>query len=63
MPTLTVYSPKTFAQTVGVCVKTLQRWDKSGFLVAGRTKTGRRVYGNGHLATVRERQLRHMSTF
>jgi excisionase family DNA binding protein len=32
------------AEYLGYKVKTLQKWDRDGKLVAGRTKTGRRVY-------------------
>jgi putative resolvase len=39
-----IYSPKQFGQLVGRCVKTLQRWDREGFLVAHRYANGRRYY-------------------
>lgn len=39
-----IYKPAQFARMVGVHVKTLQRWDKAGILVAGRTATKRRFY-------------------
>jgi putative resolvase len=39
-----VMKPKEFADKVGVCVKTLQRWDREGTLVAKRTNTNRRYY-------------------
>lgn len=48
------YTPKQFAELLNVSVKTLQRWDKSGILVAGRTPTNRRVYTDEHLRKVRE---------
>lgn len=51
------YKPRQFAVLVGVSVRTLQRWDKQGFLVAGRTKTGRRFYTRWHLHVVRGRQM------
>jgi len=38
------YKPGEFAEMVGVTVKTLQRWDREGILVAGRTPTDRRFY-------------------
>lgn len=38
------YKIGEFAEQVGVSVKTLQRWDKSGKLVAHRTITDRRYY-------------------
>ena len=37
-------SPKEFASRIGVSVKTLQRWDISGKLIAHRTPTNRRFY-------------------
>ena len=37
-------SPKEFANRIGVSVKSLQRWDVSGKLIAHRTPTNRRFY-------------------
>lgn len=39
-----VYAPREFAKMVGRTVKTLQRWDREGVLVAYRTPTDRRYY-------------------
>lgn len=39
-----IYKPKEFAEATGVTVKTLQRWDREGTLVAHRTGTDRRYY-------------------
>lgn len=39
-----IYKPKEFAKLLGVSVRTLQRWDKKGLLVAHRTPTDRRYY-------------------
>lgn len=39
-----IYKPKTFATLIGVTVKTLQRWDRRGYLIAHRTVTNRRFY-------------------
>ena len=39
-----IYKPKEFAELLGVSVRTLQRWDKKGLLVAHRTPTNRRYY-------------------
>lgn len=36
--------PKEFAEKIGVCVRTLQRWDVDGVLEANRTPSGRRYY-------------------
>lgn len=41
-----------FAKKVGVTVKTLQRWDREGRLVARRTITNRRYYTDEDLALV-----------
>jgi putative resolvase len=40
----TIYSTGKAAAYLGVSVKTLQRWDREGRLVAERTKSGRRMY-------------------
>ena len=37
------------ARRLGKTVKTLQRWDKSGILKAGKTPTGRRVYSESQI--------------
>ena len=39
-----VYKPKEFSLLLGVCVKTLQRWDNIGLLKAKRSLTNRRYY-------------------
>ena len=39
-----IYKPKEFAELLGVSVRTLQRWDKKGLLIAYRTPTDRRYY-------------------
>lgn len=41
---LTNYKPKDFAELLNVSVKTLQRWDREGILIAKRTPTNRRYY-------------------
>lgn len=38
------YKPSEFAELLNVSVKTLQRWDREGILVAKRTPTDRRYY-------------------
>ena len=45
-----MYSVAQFAKQVGVSVKTLQRWDREGRLIAKRTVTGRRYYDEADLA-------------
>lgn len=44
------YTVGEFAEQIGVSVKTLQRWDKAGRLVAHRTITNRRYYTEEQLA-------------
>ena len=39
-----MFSPREFAKMVGRSVKTLQRWDRDGILVAKRTQKNRRYY-------------------
>ena len=39
-----MYKPNQFAEMLGVSVKTLQRWDNDGRLIANRTPTNRRFY-------------------
>lgn len=45
-----IYRPKQFAEMLGISVKTLQRWDKSGILKAYRTTKNRRYYTDEHYA-------------
>lgn len=40
----TIYKPKDVAEILGVTVKTIINWDKSGKLKAYRTPTDRRYY-------------------
>ena len=44
MKHITNYKPKDFAELLNVSVKTLQRWDREGILIAKRTPTDRRFY-------------------
>lgn len=44
MKHITNYKPNDFAELLNVSVKTLQRWDREGILVAKRTPTNRRYY-------------------
>lgn len=39
-----IYKPGEFAKLIGVHIKTLQKWDKEGKLIANRTPTNRRFY-------------------
>lgn len=43
------YKPNEFAKITGVSVKTLQKWDREGKLVAYRTPSGRRYYTEKHV--------------
>ncbi len=47
-----IMKPSEFANKVGVCVKTLQRWDREGTLKAKRTATNRRYYTEEDLEKV-----------
>ena len=47
-----IYKPKEFAKLCGVCVKTLQRWDNAGTLVARRNPMNRRFYTEEELEMV-----------
>jgi putative resolvase len=47
-----MYNISQFAKKVGVTVKTLQRWDREGRLVARRTITNRRYYTDEDLGWV-----------
>ena len=40
----TNYKPKDFSKLLNVTVRTLQKWDREGILVANRTPTNRRYY-------------------
>ena len=44
MKHITNYKPKDFSELLNVSVKTLQRWDREGVLIAKRTPTDRRFY-------------------
>jgi predicted site-specific integrase-resolvase len=41
---MSIYKPQKFANLLGCSVKTLQRWDREGVLMANRTATGLRYY-------------------
>lgn len=47
-----MYTPKAFAEKIGVTVHTLQRWDREGRLVAKRTLTNRRYYTDADVKQV-----------
>lgn len=47
-----MYKTGEFAKLIGVTVQTLQNWDRSGKLKAGRTVTGQRVYSEKQLEDV-----------
>lgn len=47
------YSPKEFAELVGVSIKTLQRWDNRGKLNASRLLNGRPFYTDEHLKIIK----------
>ena len=39
-----MYKPKQFSKMLGVSIKTLQRWDNDGKLIANRNPSNRRFY-------------------
>ncbi len=41
---MNIYKPQEFAEMIGISVKTLQRWDKDGKLIAFRNPSDRRYY-------------------
>lgn len=46
-----IYSVGQFAKKLNKSVNTLQRWDRTGKLVANRTSTGRRYYVDSQFLT------------
>ena len=48
------YNVSEAAKKIGVSVKTLQRWDRDGKLVASRTPSNRRYYTDSQLAKIME---------
>ncbi len=52
-----IYKPAVMAALLNVSVKTLQRWDKSGKLIAHRNEANRRYYTEADLAEFKERLL------
>ena len=60
-----LYTPKEFADEIGVTVRTLHRWDNSDILIANRTPTNRRYYTEEQLTEYNERatRLSNISTF
>lgn len=49
---MATYSIGKFSKLIGVSVRTLQRWDRTGRLVADRTASNRRQYTDKHLLQV-----------
>lgn len=49
---MATYSIGEFSKLIGVSVRTLQRWDRIGRLVADRTASNRRQYTDKHLVQV-----------
>ena len=47
---MSTYNISEFSKVAGISIKTLQRWDREGKLVASRTPTRRRVYTDEHVA-------------
>lgn len=55
---MNIYNVTEFARLVGVTVKTLQRWDRQGILVAKRSPTNRRLYDDDDLKKATGRRNR-----
>lgn len=53
------YKIGDFARMLGVCVGTLQRWDRTGELPAYRTTTNRRYYTDEHLKKLKEMEKKN----
>ena len=49
---MTTYTVRQFAEQIGVCVRTLQRWDREGRLKPARTPGNRRVHTEAELRRV-----------
>lgn len=49
-----IYNVSEAAKKIGVSVKTLQRWDRDGKLVANRTPSNRRYYTDSQLKNIKE---------
>lgn len=47
---MTIYKPKEFAEIIGVCPRTLDRWDSSGKFCARKNPSGRKFYTEEDLA-------------
>ena len=52
------YNVSEAAELMGVSVKTMQRWDRDGKLVANRTPSNRRYYTNDQLLSIRMNETR-----
>lgn len=48
------YNISKAAEKIGVSVKTLQRWDRDGKLIANRTPSNRRYYTENQLRSIKE---------
>ena len=46
------YNVSEAAEKIGVSVKTLQRWDRDGKLVANRTPSNRRYYTESQIIEI-----------
>ena len=57
MNIMAIYSIGEFSKLIGVSVRTLQRWDQTGRLVADRTATNRRQYTDKHLLVMNTESL------
>ena len=54
---MNIYSISEFSDLIGMSIRTLERWDKSGDLVAFRTPRGRRYYTDEHYKNYRKKPM------
>jgi putative resolvase len=59
-----LFFPREASRLLGVCVKTIQDWDKAGKIRCVRTPTGRRRVPESEISRVhRGREIRHPATY
>lgn len=54
---MNIYSISEFSDLIGMSIRTLERWDKEGDLVAFRTPRGRRYYTDEHYKNYRKKTI------
>ena len=58
---MNIYSISEFSALIGMSIRSLERWDKEGDLVAFRTPRGRRYYTDEHYKKYRKRPIEKTS--